>query len=76
MGRVARRMLFPWLPDPFCAEAEPLHDSLLQFLRLVPSLREGTRRKNCKKSSRSPQATMLTAESDFFEKPWDKLVKC
>ena len=36
------------------AEALPLHDSLLQFLRLVPSRREGTRRRNCKKSSRSP----------------------
>ena len=67
MGRVARETAFSWLPDPFCAEAEPLHDSLLQFLRLVPPRREGTRRKNCKKSSRSPQATILTAESDFQE---------
>ena len=32
------------------AEALPLHDSLLQFLRLLPSLREAKRRRNCKKN--------------------------
>jgi hypothetical protein len=44
------------------AEAEPLPDSLLQFLRIVLSRREGTIRRNCKKSSRSPQATMLKGQ--------------
>jgi len=53
----------------------PLHESLLQFLRILPSLREGKMRRNCKKSSRSPQATMLALEhgrlNATFEKPWD-----
>src|SRR5213080_2902238 len=31
------------------AEAEPLHVSLLQFLRLLPCLWQGKRRRNCKK---------------------------
>ncbi len=44
-------------------EALPLHVSLLQFLRLVHSRRECTRRRNCKKSSWSPTATRL--KKDF-----------
>ena len=55
------------------AEAEPLHDSLLQFVRILPSLPEGKMRTNCKKSSRSPQATMLKGQharlKATFEKP-------
>src|SRR6266446_84466 len=41
------------------AEALPLHNSLLQFVRILPSLREGKMRTNCNKSSWSPQATRL-----------------
>ena len=37
------------LKSRFRAEAMPLHDSLLQFLRLLPSRMEGKRRKNCRK---------------------------
>src|SRR5260370_36656194 len=58
------------------AEAEPLHDSLLQLLRILPSRREGKMRSNCKKSSRSPQATILKGQharlNATFEKPWTK----
>src|SRR2546425_13252363 len=58
------------------AEALPLHDSLLQLLRIVPSRREGTMRSNCKKSSRSPQATMLKGQharlNATFKKLWTK----
>ena len=40
-------------------EAESLPDSSLQFVRLLPVLRIGKRRTNCKESLRLPQATVL-----------------
>src|SRR5947208_12660413 len=45
--------------SPVQAEAEPLPVSLLQVLRMVHFLRKCTMRKTCKKSFRSPKATML-----------------
>src|SRR5579859_905672 len=40
----------------------PCMGLFLQFLRELPSHREGNSRRNCKKSSRSPQATMLKGQ--------------
>ncbi len=45
--------------SPVQAEALPLPVSLLQVLRMVHFLRKCTMRKTCKKSFRSPKATML-----------------
>src|SRR2546423_13454550 len=45
--------------SPVQAEAEPLPVSFLQVLRMVHFLRQCTMRKTCKKSFRSPKATML-----------------
>ena len=46
--------------SPVQAEAEPLPASLLQVLRMWHFLRKCHMRKTCKKSFRSPKATMLT----------------
>src|SRR5437763_14385626 len=56
--------------SPVQAEAEPLPVSLLQVLRMVHFHRKCTMRKTCKKSFRSPKATMLQGSSCSVEREY------
>src|SRR6266571_9161921 len=56
--------------SPVQAEALPLPVSLLQVLRMVHFLRKCTMRKTCKKSFRSPKATMLQGSSCSVEREY------